>query len=478
MKINKRHVTSGLIAGLVMIIGIGIPLLFGSGLTNDEAYVLAMVALCFYAIWIPACSAFGVWLFSRSGHPASIKDGLIIGGISSVYLIVPILGLGILRETILYNPDDLVRGGAIITLGGLAATVFFSACFGGFLGTLFFNKPRIAATSEQAEASGAPVSDEQVQKDVAQTGVAVGSGKSPLVAALLSLFLFGGAGQIYLGQWKKGLGIILTNFLVPVFGLAALLIGPGDAYGIAQKMKKGEAVGELEFAINWKVVVLVILFWLIGVPIIYLGMNYKYLNFSNFHLPGPPDPAVRLETPTPEASVSFPPTRTAVPPTVIPATRPASSTPEQTAVLQVDLAPLLVQVGDLPVNMRGTDIHEANWGRYVEDIPRPDKVTSQVLTSNGVEAGYVVVILYVDETDGGKTYSMNRSVLDFVETPDIGEVASEFSYPKGYFMKETDLIFVRCHSFVSIQFAGMRDIPGIEAYAKKLDARLAQAVCP
>lgn len=79
--------------------------------------------------------------------------------------------------------------------------------------------------------------------------------KSPVVAAVLSFFLLGGAGQIYLGYWKKGLAFILATWVLSFLFIGVFIgfIGVGDAYGTAQKMKEGKSVGEWQFNINWKV---------------------------------------------------------------------------------------------------------------------------------------------------------------------------------------------------------------------------------
>ncbi len=76
--------------------------------------------------------------------------------------------------------------------------------------------------------------------------------KSPLVAALLSLILFGGAGQIWLGQWQKGvLLIVLSAFLLWItgglWGWFLFIVGALDAHRIASKLKYGEAVGLMEW---------------------------------------------------------------------------------------------------------------------------------------------------------------------------------------------------------------------------------------
>jgi TM2 domain-containing membrane protein YozV len=73
--------------------------------------------------------------------------------------------------------------------------------------------------------------------------------KDPIIAAVLSLVLFGGVGQIYLGQQKKGIIIIVASVLLSCIGVGAIiwLVGAYDAYVIGTKLKNGQAVGDMEF---------------------------------------------------------------------------------------------------------------------------------------------------------------------------------------------------------------------------------------
>ena len=74
--------------------------------------------------------------------------------------------------------------------------------------------------------------------------------KNAIIALILSL-LFGGVGQLYLGQQKKG--IILTVVWVLgwcTFGTVsfiAAIVGAIDAYMMGDKLQKGEAIGEMQW---------------------------------------------------------------------------------------------------------------------------------------------------------------------------------------------------------------------------------------
>src|SRR5262245_24478475 len=72
------------------------------------------------------------------------------------------------------------------------------------------------------------------------------SGPNPIVAVLLSLILFGGSGQIYVGQTKKGVVLIALS-LLPSLGILIRIVGALDAYVLARKSRKGQIIGEWTF---------------------------------------------------------------------------------------------------------------------------------------------------------------------------------------------------------------------------------------
>ncbi len=76
--------------------------------------------------------------------------------------------------------------------------------------------------------------------------------RSPVIASLLSFFLLGGAGQIYLGQTKKGILLIVLTLVGSLFliGLIVFPIGAIDAYLLAKRLENGETLGEWEFFWN------------------------------------------------------------------------------------------------------------------------------------------------------------------------------------------------------------------------------------
>ena len=72
--------------------------------------------------------------------------------------------------------------------------------------------------------------------------------KKPAVAALLSV-MFGGGGQIYLGQVTKGI-IVMALVYIGSFLIVGVVLWPiaiYDAYILAKKIENGETIGEWEF---------------------------------------------------------------------------------------------------------------------------------------------------------------------------------------------------------------------------------------
>lgn len=73
--------------------------------------------------------------------------------------------------------------------------------------------------------------------------------KNPIIAAILSLLLLGGVGQLYLGQTKKGVILIVVTVVLSCVGIGLIVpvIGAVDAYMLADKLQKGESIGDMQW---------------------------------------------------------------------------------------------------------------------------------------------------------------------------------------------------------------------------------------
>lgn len=68
--------------------------------------------------------------------------------------------------------------------------------------------------------------------------------KDPIIAAILSFLLLGGAGHIFLGQTTKGVVLLVVSLLTCGLGN---IFGAIDAYMIGTRLKEGTPVDEWEF---------------------------------------------------------------------------------------------------------------------------------------------------------------------------------------------------------------------------------------
>ncbi len=73
--------------------------------------------------------------------------------------------------------------------------------------------------------------------------------KNAIIAAILSLLLFGGVGQLYLGQTKKGIILIVGTFVLSCIGVGLVIpiVGAVDAYMMADKLVNGETIGDMQW---------------------------------------------------------------------------------------------------------------------------------------------------------------------------------------------------------------------------------------
>ena len=74
--------------------------------------------------------------------------------------------------------------------------------------------------------------------------------KDPIIAAVLSFLLLGGVGQLWLGQQKKGIILVVVTLLLDFacgVGLILHVLGALDAYQLATKLKNGSAIGDMEW---------------------------------------------------------------------------------------------------------------------------------------------------------------------------------------------------------------------------------------
>jgi TM2 domain-containing membrane protein YozV len=73
--------------------------------------------------------------------------------------------------------------------------------------------------------------------------------KNAILALILSLLLFGGVGQMYLGQMKKGIILVVATIILSCIGVGFIvwIVGIIDAYIMGDKLQKGESLGDMQW---------------------------------------------------------------------------------------------------------------------------------------------------------------------------------------------------------------------------------------
>lgn len=120
---------------------------------GPEAMGFGILMFCLMPFWLAAHGILGVSLYTRSGNIASPKDGAQIGAVSSIFLVIISLGFGILSDTLLYDPNNLVRGAAFgMGLSG-AGTVAILSTFSGMIwaSNLKSKRPESESNSAQSD---------------------------------------------------------------------------------------------------------------------------------------------------------------------------------------------------------------------------------------------------------------------------------------------------------------------------------------
>lgn len=173
-----QRIQSGVIAGLIMLLITFFILFLMTPLIPDgpDAMGIGSLMFCLMPFWLAAHGILGVSLYVRSGkNIPSSKDGAQIGAVSSIFLVIISLGFGILSDTLLYDPNSLVRGAAFgMGLSGAATSAILST-FGGIIwaSNLKSKRPNSESNSAQSDIIN-PVT-------TSQPVIIAPSNKSPIV---------------------------------------------------------------------------------------------------------------------------------------------------------------------------------------------------------------------------------------------------------------------------------------------------------
>lgn len=189
------------------------------------------------------------------------------------------------------------------------------------------------------------------------------------------------------------------------------------------------------------------------------------------------------------ATIASQSTDTAVPATNTPAptstpqatsTPKPTNTPEPVDLKELDLAPFLVQEGDLPFKIAPGQVRGSAPSIYRFAIVEPTQFIELELTNVELDKqGFVGLLLYENDQDSQKVFDnivayFTKTSLLQPEQADVGTsgiiVTAPADLDASYFIKH--LAFERCGVVSLIQLRGVTT-PEIMEYGRHLDARLA-----
>lgn len=144
---------------------------------------------------------------------------------------------------------------------------------------------------------------------------------------------------------------------------------------------------------------------------------------------------------------------------------------------RLDLEPLLIQPGDLPAGISAAQVR-AELPQMFEGVPTPIKAIDQRFQDGVGNAGGVSVALYEGAADRDAAYDklVKGMTSDAQAYTGVGERATSLTL--DMVIQATDVAFIRCHAVVYVRIVGSSDLTGAISYAKRLDERLKEVVCP
>jgi hypothetical protein len=152
---------------------------------------------------------------------------------------------------------------------------------------------------------------------------------------------------------------------------------------------------------------------------------------------------------------------------------------------KIDLAPLLMQPGDLPTGMTGGQIGKMLPGLDGK-LPRPTNMIYQELAKEGEFVGVSAILLYDSPTDLEQAYAFLATDFDGIPAvpAQVGDKATSFSGTHSVTILDSPMLFsisgltfARCQAVVQIRITNSFNLTAVTAYAQRLDQRLQPIVC-
>ena len=154
----------------------------------------------------------------------------------------------------------------------------------------------------------------------------------------------------------------------------------------------------------------------------------------------------------------------------------------------LDWFSVLAHQGALPLGYAGGQLRFSAPNRF-SSLPRAVATANLQLWMDGGDAGWVLVMQYVDEAKRAVAYDEMQKTMgrltppetaqyDAAPLPEVGERASELwlVFDLDY-RSLTEILFERCGLLVHVRMRDQSDRRAVEEYAGLLDSRLERLFC-
>ena len=162
-------------------------------------------------------------------------------------------------------------------------------------------------------------------------------------------------------------------------------------------------------------------------------------------------------------------------------TQEPTSTPTRIPLSDIELEEILVKDGDLPAGYSGAQISDTAPEMF-DNLPEAENTINQQLAKGGEQKGGVTVFLY-DSQDNldSAFFKIKTGFSEEKQLDTVGEKAFITYFSQdilGIKIQFGDLLFSRCNAVVHIRMTELSSEDSLIAYAKRLDKRLSELVCP
>ena len=157
-------------------------------------------------------------------------------------------------------------------------------------------------------------------------------------------------------------------------------------------------------------------------------------------------------------------------------------TPTLIPLSEIQLEEIVIKDGDLPAGYSGAQIRDIAPAMF-DDVPKAQNTYYQQFAKDGDTKGGVTIFLFESQEDNEIAYNqiydgLSDEAKELDEIGDKGYVYYTSMDVLGSTMQFGDLLFKRCNAVVHVRMTDVSSEDSLLAYAKRLDGRLIEIVCP